>query len=370
MQRFTPDRLQKIALSLMSVMVVLTFMLANLQALLWQSSDWLVGAVLPSTVVQLTNEERSDVAASPLRRSAILDEAAQLKAQHMAKNGYFSHFAPDGTSPWFWFDEAGYSYAHAGENLAVHFTDSDEVVEAWMNSPTHRANIIDRKFSEIGVGTARGSYQGQRTVYVVQLFGTPTAFAAATNNPAANTPATVAESAPAPINSAPTVAAAETTVAPEVLPPEEPVTTVVPPAAAPVEDTPAPTAETSESVTPASNTLTEEEVVSVAEEQPASTPEVMESTMTTSSGLPEAESVITPEPAPTSFLSLATQPNIVMQVMYTLLALSVFMLLLFSFVNEYKHAHPVQMGYSVALLLLMGSLYWLHTTLTEGAIVV
>ena len=171
--QYAPDKLQKIALGLMGGLVVLTFMLANAHALLWQSSDWLVGAVLPSTVVQLTNEERSDNNASPLLRNATLDAAAAMKAEHMARNGYFAHFAPDGTSPWYWFDQAGYVYAHAGENLAIHFTDSDEVVDAWMNSPTHRANIVDSKFTEIGVGTAKGKFNGHNTVYVVQLFGTP-----------------------------------------------------------------------------------------------------------------------------------------------------------------------------------------------------
>ena len=96
----------------------------------------------------------------------------------------------------------------------------------------------------------------------------------------------------------------------------------------------------------------------------------MESMVATSSGLAASESVITPEQAPATFLSLATQPNTVMQVTYTLIALAVLILLVLSFVNEFKHAHPVQMGYSAALLLLMVSLYWLHTALTEGAIVV
>jgi hypothetical protein len=91
----------------------------------------------------------------------------------MAKNGYFAHFAPDGTSPWHWFDEAGYVYTHAGENLAIHFTDSNEVVDAWMNSPKHRENIVNGVYTEIGVGTAKGKFEGYDTVYVVQLFGTP-----------------------------------------------------------------------------------------------------------------------------------------------------------------------------------------------------
>ncbi|MCA9362244.1 hypothetical protein KC906_02625, partial [Candidatus Kaiserbacteria bacterium] len=198
--------LQKVSMSLMGVLVLLTFMGANLHALFWQSSEWLVSTVLPAVVVDLTNEERAENDAAPLRRNSTLDEAAQLKAEHMAQNQYFAHYSPDGVSPWHWFSEAGYVYAHAGENLAIHFTDSAEVVEAWMNSPAHRQNIVDGKFTEIGVGTAKGTYEGYNTVYVVQLFGAPavpvpapapapTTIAAAT----APLPVIEAESAEAPV---------------------------------------------------------------------------------------------------------------------------------------------------------------------------
>jgi uncharacterized protein YkwD len=81
--------LQKISMSLMGVLVLITFVGANLHTLLWQSSDWLVSAVLPSTVVELTNEERIDNSVKPLTRSAVLDEAARLKAEDMAKHEYF-----------------------------------------------------------------------------------------------------------------------------------------------------------------------------------------------------------------------------------------------------------------------------------------
>jgi uncharacterized protein YkwD len=143
-------------------------------------------------VVELTNEERVDNQSAPLRRNDTLDRAAQLKAEHMAKHEYFSHFSPDGVSPWHWFREAGYVYAHAGENLAVHFTDSAEVVEAWMDSPSHRQNIVDSRYTEIGVGTAKGTFDGYDTVYVVQLFGAPAVAPVSAPTPEA----TVADIAP------------------------------------------------------------------------------------------------------------------------------------------------------------------------------
>ncbi|MFW6210279.1 MAG: CAP domain-containing protein, partial [Patescibacteria group bacterium] len=181
------SRLQRVAFTLMTSLVLLTFVGTNLHTLLWQSSDWLVSTILPATVVDLTNQERATNAAPPLRRSALLDQAAAQKAEHMVREGYFAHFSPDGVSPWHWFGEVGYRYAHAGENLAVHFTDSSAMVDAWMQSPTHRENIVNAQYTEIGIGTATGTFEGYRTVFVVQLFATPAAPAASATTEAGAT---------------------------------------------------------------------------------------------------------------------------------------------------------------------------------------
>jgi len=98
-------------------------------------------------------------------------KAAQMKAEDMAKRGYFSHEGPLGESPWSWLDKVGYSYVYAGENLAVNFSDSVEVHKAWLNSPKHRDNILGRNFSEVGVGTATGEFEGRQSIFVVQFFG-------------------------------------------------------------------------------------------------------------------------------------------------------------------------------------------------------
>ncbi len=169
---YKPDILERFAMGSMLVLVVISFGIANIHAFLWFHSDWLTSSILPAVVVDLTNDERGNDALHPLTRNGDLDRAAFLKAEDMAKNGYFAHYSPGGISPWHWFDVVGYDYIHAGENLAVHFSDSDTVVEAWMNSPLHRANIMNGKYSEIGVGSAKGVYKGHETVFVVQLFGT------------------------------------------------------------------------------------------------------------------------------------------------------------------------------------------------------
>ena len=135
--------------------------------------DSFLGAVLPSVLVSLTNDERNINNASQLTVDPLLTKAANLKAQDMAAKGYFSHTTPEGYSPWYWLDKVGYSYSHAGENLAVNFTDSKDVVDAWMASPGHRANIVKPVYTQIGIATAEGTYEGKSTVFVVQFFGTP-----------------------------------------------------------------------------------------------------------------------------------------------------------------------------------------------------
>lgn len=132
-----------------------------------------LAAVLPGEVIALTNDERAAYQVSTLTDNALLDAAAQAKAEDMAAQGYFAHIGPDGKEPWAWMSEAGYTYRSAGENLAVRFADSRDVVNAWMASPTHRANIIKPVYTEIGVGVAQGMFQGEPATFVVQYFGTP-----------------------------------------------------------------------------------------------------------------------------------------------------------------------------------------------------
>jgi hypothetical protein len=165
--------LQKISVVSMACLVLLSFVMSSLHVALWQQSDWLLSAVLPAVVTQLTNEQRVENGGTYLQRSTLLDSAAQAKAEHMASEGYFSHYSPTGVSPWYWFDAVGYVYAHAGENLAIHFYDSNEVIKAWMNSPLHRANILNTEYREIGIGVAKGVFNGIKTTFIVQLFGTP-----------------------------------------------------------------------------------------------------------------------------------------------------------------------------------------------------
>lgn len=139
----------------------------------FQASNQYVALILPSHLVDLTNGSREEEGLSPLRENPLLSSAARLKAEDMAARGYFSHTSPDGLSPWHWFSLVGYEYRAAGENLAVHFESDENVLSAWMKSPSHRANILNDAFTEVGIAAAEGEFEGRKTTFVVQLFGKP-----------------------------------------------------------------------------------------------------------------------------------------------------------------------------------------------------
>ena len=105
--------------------------------LILPNSDYFA-AIFATVLVDQTNQNRVTENLSTLSVNTTLEHAAQLKVEDMASKSYFAHNSPDGKTPWYWFDQVGYDYAAAGENLAVNFTDSKDISEAWMHSPTHR----------------------------------------------------------------------------------------------------------------------------------------------------------------------------------------------------------------------------------------
>lgn len=129
--------------------------------------------VVASVLVDLTNESRLLYNQMPLTINPKLEQAARLKGEDMAKYQYFAHVSPEGVTPWHWFKEAGYVFVYAGENLAINFTESKDVEDAWLASPKHRENILNVKFTEIGIATVDGIYNDKPTTFVVQMFGTP-----------------------------------------------------------------------------------------------------------------------------------------------------------------------------------------------------
>lgn len=143
----------------------------------------LIGSVLPAVLDDLTNQHRQLANLPNLQENTLLDRAAQLKAEDMASKGYFAHTSPEGKTPWYWFDQVGYQYDYAGENLAVNFNDSQDVSTAWMNSPTHKANLLKPVYKEVGTGIASGVYKGQPAIFVAQLYGAPKTIARTAESP-------------------------------------------------------------------------------------------------------------------------------------------------------------------------------------------
>lgn len=103
-------------------------------------------------VMILTNQERLNNGCEPLALDDRLQMAAESHSQDMAINDFFSHIAPDGTTPWDRIHAQGYFYSTAGENIAAGYSSPESVVHAWMNSEGHRANILNCGFKVIGVG--------------------------------------------------------------------------------------------------------------------------------------------------------------------------------------------------------------------------
>lgn len=173
-----------------------------------------------------TNNARGANGLGPLSLNSQLNNAAQAKAQHMADQDYWAHVAPDGTQPWYFFNQAGYAYIRAGENLAYGFTTSQGAVDGWMGSPSHRANILG-DYNDVGFGIVNApNYQssGQQTI-VVAHYG-----------------ALAAAPAPAPVTPTPAPAAP---AQPQTLPSASPAEQAAP-EAQPVEETPAASPKTSQ----------------------------------------------------------------------------------------------------------------------------
>ncbi len=130
--------------------------------------------VSESALLQLHNTERAKAGLPPLEYNFILANSASAKGEAMLETNCWSHYCPEGKSPWEFFNEAGYSYSYAGENLAEGFATSSAAIAAWMNSPTHRENILKNEFSQVGFGIIYGNFQGIRNnIIVVAHFGTP-----------------------------------------------------------------------------------------------------------------------------------------------------------------------------------------------------
>ena len=126
-------------------------------------------------VLKWTNIQRQENGnLAPLSLNAQLDAAAEAKMKDLFAKQYFEHISPTGVGPSDLAKQAGYDYIVIGENLALgNFKDDQALVQAWMDSPGHRANILNVSYRDIGIAVGRGTYEGHSTWIAVQEFGKP-----------------------------------------------------------------------------------------------------------------------------------------------------------------------------------------------------
>lgn len=166
-------------------------------------------AISTSELHSLSNQERTSRGMSAYRLNSKLSSAATAKAKHMFANDYWAHTAPDGTTPWSFISASGYSYKLAGENLAKDFSTSAGVVNGWMASSGHKANILNSTYKDVGYAAVNGTLLGKKTTLVVAMYGAPvtTASSDASNKTTSSDTADEPAATPAP---APTQTTTET----------------------------------------------------------------------------------------------------------------------------------------------------------------
>lgn len=134
----------------------------------------LASDITPENLGYLINQERTYYGLRPLKIDTNLDDAANQKVNDMMSRNYFEHYA-FGLTPWDFISKAHYNYLYAGENLAMDFQTSEGMVNAWMNSDLHRANILNPDFEDMGIGIVKGVYtengQPHETTIVTNMFG-------------------------------------------------------------------------------------------------------------------------------------------------------------------------------------------------------
>jgi hypothetical protein len=147
----------------------------------------------PAQLLTATNSQRQAAGDETLRLNNRLTAAAQAKANDMVTQNYWSHDTPSGQAPWSFVSAAGYSYRTAGENLAYGFNSSQQVMNGWMHSPEHRANVLNTTYTEVGFAMASSANyigQGPETL-VVAMYASPGDVTTAAATPQTGTPSDI-----------------------------------------------------------------------------------------------------------------------------------------------------------------------------------
>lgn len=154
-----------------SVILLLVFSLVRIIPVLMPGVLGYASDIHTDELLSETNNIRSQNGLGALKINSALSQAAYNKAQSMFEEDYWAHVSPSGKEPWDFILKEGYDYSYAGENLAKNFNGSEEVVVAWYNSPSHRENLLNPNYEEIGFAVVNGNLEGYDTTLVVQMFG-------------------------------------------------------------------------------------------------------------------------------------------------------------------------------------------------------
>ena len=133
----------------------------------------LSASITAEEMVSLTNKSRAEAGLPSLLVNEKLTNAAREKADDMFEFQYFDHNSPSGLTPWDFIKSAGYDYRYAGENLAIDFVTANGAHKALMESSSHRENILNSNYTEIGIVAVEGMFDGNKSIIIVEEFGTP-----------------------------------------------------------------------------------------------------------------------------------------------------------------------------------------------------
>lgn len=193
-----PKLLHPKPLIFMSLLALGFFQIVGFASTLNLEKGSILGYASSITISQIitdTNKERTDKGLIPLTFNELLSNAAESKAEDMFNNQYWAHTSPSGKEPWDFIKSVNYNYKVAGENLARDFDSTKPMVEAWMNSPTHKANIMNPRYRDIGLAVVNGKLNGFETTLVVQMFGTLSTQSQSESQPSVEVPAVTIETA-------------------------------------------------------------------------------------------------------------------------------------------------------------------------------
>ncbi|MCL2037536.1 CAP domain-containing protein [Candidatus Saccharibacteria bacterium] len=168
---FRPHIVRRWGLAVLALLLLVVnsgFLFLQQEQVLGESSE-----ITAEKLLTNTNSVRVKDGLGALKISPELNRAAADKADDMLAKDYWSHTAPDGREPWDFITHESYRYILAGENLARGFNTSDGVIKAWLESPTHRANVLDKDYTEMGLAIKTGQMDGKTTTLVVAMYGRP-----------------------------------------------------------------------------------------------------------------------------------------------------------------------------------------------------